>query len=308
MVEAKFREALAADPNNARANLGLSYLYSLQRNYLDAWKAYDAALRSLPTRAPYLYAAWVTPKMSSNLTTKGAGVMELVTDLAQHGDSLGVMRAMANELLARFYRYANEPSKAKTMLAEMNCINDWMLIGPFDNISASGHDKVYPPEGAFNAGANYEGRNGIPAWWFKPAELRPDNWIDFTRYFSNHNAVFYANTFVFSPKQQRIHFRIGTSGSFKAFLNDELVNETIDEYNNDLDTYMAETELQQGWNRVLIKCGFSEIRGCNFMLRLTDLEGKALPGMQVSTDAHEYRSKPGVTARRFENFAEEYFK
>ena len=29
--------------------------------------------------------------------------------------------------------------------------------------------------------------------------------------------------------------------------------------------------------RVLVKCGYSEIRSCNFMLRLTDTHGNALP-------------------------------
>lgn len=307
-AETKLLDALKADPGNARANLGLSFLYGSQRNYAVAWKAYESALGKLPSRYPYLYAAWVTPLMTMNFDDSDLGLLPMVKELAERGDSLGVVRAMANERLAGYYRYRNRPDDAQRHADAMHCINDWMVVGPFDNVSASGHDKVYQPEGAFDAIAMFEGKNGIPAWWFTPVAMRRDNWVDFTRYFANYNSVFYANTFVYSPEKRRIHFRIGTSGSFKAFLNDELVNETIDEYNNDLDTYIAETELQQGWNRILIKCGFSDIQRCNFMLRLTDLAGNALPGLQVKSAAQDYKSKPGAATKRFGNFAEEYFK
>lgn len=42
-----------------------------------------------------------------------------------------------------------------------------------------------------------------------------------------------------------MQIRIGTSGSLKAFLNDELMIEYFDENNNDLDTYIVETELKK---------------------------------------------------------------
>ncbi|MBS1911955.1 MAG: DUF3857 domain-containing protein [Bacteroidetes bacterium] len=308
-AEAKFNEAIGNDPaTNARAHLGLSILFNMQRHYQMAWHAYRSAYETFPNPAPYLYAAWTTPRMRMNMEDKGMNVLSLVQDLAEHGDSLGVLRAMAHERLIDHFRNMGRMSTALKEARAMGCITDWMVIGPFDNISASGQDKVFPPEQEFRPDAKYSGKNGIPAWWFRPAAMRVDNWVDFTRYFSNSNAVFYANTFIYSPTRQTVSFRVGTSGSFKAFLNDELVNEEAEEYDNGLDTYIAETELQQGWNRVLIKCGYSEIRSCNFMLRLTDASGNPLENLKVSTDPQLYPNKPGATSKRSENFAEQYFR
>ena len=148
------------------------------------------------------------------------------------------------------------------------------VLGAFDNVSACGYDAIFPPETEYSPSVVYTGKHGSPATWFKVNVVRRDRWIDFERYFIYSEAIFYANTFVYSPVKQAVHIRVGTSGSLKTFLNDELVLSSQDETNNDLDTYIASTELQQGWNRVLIKCGYSEISSCNFMLRITDPNGE----------------------------------
>ena len=92
-------------------------------------------------------------------------------------------------------------------------------------------------------------------------------------------------------------------------MNDQQIIEYFDENNNDLDTYIVETELQKGWNRLLVKCGFSEIDRCNFLARITDAAGDALPNLQYSTQSKKYPHKPGgTTGRVIENFAESFFK
>ncbi len=308
LVEQKFQSALQADPANMRAHIGLSFLYGLQRQYGKAWAEYDAALKGTRDRAPYLFAAWITPKFRAHYAYGSKNLDALVEEMEANGDSLGTLATMAHELLASRLLEGDDISGAGEHTHAMNCLVDWKVIGPFDNVSGSGHDKEYPPEGKFQADAKYPGKNDVPTWWFKPEAVRLDKWIDFTRYFANSNAVFYANTFVYVPTATTVSFRIGTSGSFKAFVNDELVNDTWEEYNNDLDTYIALTTLQQGWNRVLIKCGYSELGSCNFMLRITDPTGHPIPGLLSSSETHDYTSHPGANSMRLENFAESYFK
>lgn len=190
----------------------------------------------------------------------------------------------------------------------MEAITDWMLIWPFANIVASGYEKLYPPESEFNSSETYTGKNGIPVRWFPIKVVKHNCWIDFRLYFSNYASVFYANNFVYSPQKQTVQIRIGTSGSVKTFLNDELVLYCLDENNNNLDTYIVETELQSGWNRLLVKCGSSEIKQCNFMLRITDVQGGAIDSLKFSKAEKPYLRHPQAAKKVIENFAERFFK
>jgi tetratricopeptide (TPR) repeat protein len=87
-----------------------------------------------------------------------------------------------------------------------------------------------------------------------------------------------------------------------------MILECFDENNNDLDTYIAATELQQGWNRILIKCGCSEIDKCNFLVRIVDEHGKRIEGLRVSTETHPYQRRPAAPVTVLEDAFESFFK
>lgn len=303
LVEKKFNDVLAGDPSNQRAHLGLSLMYSLQRRHAEAWTSFRRATENTSDPYPYLFAVLHTP-----MFTEGDKTLEVKQKLAGGGDSLGILRAMASTMLGDHYERQRDIDEAREHYAAINAIVDWTVIGPFDNTSASGHLNVYPPEASYDATAKYAGKGNVPTAWFRLSAVRPDRWIDFLRYFTSDDAVYYANTFVYSPEARRVQLRIGTSGSFRMLLNDELVSEDVEELNNDLDTYIAETDLQKGWNRVLIKCGRSEIDQCNFLLRLTDAHGKPLTGVKISSEPQTYTPRPGAVARTVENFAEAFFR
>jgi tetratricopeptide (TPR) repeat protein len=302
-VERTFRDVLAQDPTSSRAHLGLSLLYSLQRRNEDALRSLESAIANDRQSQPYIYANWYSPMLS-----QGDQALAIKRRLTEQGDSLGILTAMAHEVLGSYYERQNDVSAFAEQVAAINAIVDWKVIGPFDNTSASGHVNVYPPEGAFDAAASYKGKGGVPTSWFRPAATRPDGWVDFMRFFANSDAIYYANTFVYAPAPTRVHLRVGTSGSFRAFVNDEMIIEESEELNNDLDTYIAETDLQQGWNRVLVKCGLSDIDRCNFLLRITDAHGAPLPGLKVTSETQAYKAKPGASHRTIENFAESFFR
>jgi Tfp pilus assembly protein PilF len=301
-VETKFLDALKEEPSNARAQLGLMLLYSLQRRDDDARRAFTSALADEPNIYPYVYANWYSPILSG----RGEG-LEIKRKLTESADSLGILRAMANEVVGEYFERRDDIASARSHYDAINAISDWTIVGPFDNTSASGFLNVYPPEGGYDATASFKGKAGVPARWYRPSAVRFDRWFDFKRYFASDDAVYYANTFVFSPQKQRVDVRIGTSGAFRLFLNDEVLVEEAEEMNNDLDSYIAETELQKGWNRVLVKCGLSEIDRCNFLLRITDRQGAPVPGLTISTDPQTYASHPGAPVRMLGNFAEEFF-
>ena len=307
-AEKNFKAAIDADRKDTRAYLGLSLLYELQDRKAEAWNTFKNVMSSESNFYPYLSAQWLYTWDETMRTSPVTGIVEMLEKLSANANEDGMLRAQAAEQLGTYYTNRGDLSIARGWFSKIHAITDWMVIGPFDNISASGFDRAFAPETAFDTSMTYEGKNGVPIKWFEPAAMRLDSWVDLTRYFAFQHSVFYANTFVFSPKKQSVFIRIGTSGSLKAFLNDDEIIQYFDENNNDLDTYIVETEVQEGWNRLLVKCGFSEITRCNFLVRITNASGDPIAGVKVSPEVQSYKSKPGAPKRFVENFAEAFFK
>ncbi len=307
-VELKFKEAIDQNIDPLRAYIGLSYLYQLQQKNKEAWDYYMYGLEFSPNRSAYLHVAFFTYKWVSSLENENSGIIDLLKDIGKNEKENGFIKAVVHERLGAHYKDHAQLDLAIEEFDKMGSIDQWKVMGPFDNTSASGFDKVFPPEAKFEEGITYEGKNGVPAKWFEITKIRPDRWVDFERYFAFRNSVFYANTFVYSPIEQVVHLRVGTSGSLKAFLNDELMIAYFDENNNDLDTYIAETKLQKGWNRVLIKVGFSELNNCNFLTRITDPKGFPISNLKISTEMHDYPVKPNVTPKPVPVYFEAYFE
>jgi tetratricopeptide (TPR) repeat protein len=245
--------------------------------------------------------------LNGNPEVRKEKVAPVMLSLIQQPDSSGILKAMAYEWLGQYYLAKNQIEKSRSAYKNMNSLRDWTVIGPFENTSASGYAKIFPPELEYSSEATYHGEGGVPATWFPIRAVRNDYWIDFTRYFAFESGVYYGNCFIYSPQRQSVQLRVGTSGSLKVFLNDNKLFECSDESNNDLDTYVLGTELQQGWNRLLIKCGYSEISSCNFMVRITDEHGEAITGLKESVDLKEYPRHTGAPVRVIPNFSESYF-
>ncbi len=307
-AEQKFKNAIDAAPNNSRAYMGLSLLYELQQRYAESWEMFRMALRFEKNPAPFWFSQWTTLKIDRNKRNPKTGIIDSLEHYAKLGEASGILQPMAHEVLGDIYQRRGQFEKAREHYAQQNAIENWIICGPFENISAAGFNTVYLPEREFEPQRIYEGKNAVPVKWYVPPVIKPDKWLDFQAYFSDRQALFYANSFVYSPIKQSAIIRVGTSGSLKVFLNDAEVLRDSLEQNNDLDTYLAATELQQGWNRLLVKVGYSELDRCNFMARITDDKGSPLQNIKFSTEPQKYSKELQNKARFIENFSEAYFK
>ncbi|HTY57806.1 MAG TPA: tetratricopeptide repeat protein, partial [Bacteroidota bacterium] len=307
VAEKQLHEAIAADPADPRAYVTLALLENSRSRYRECWDALRMLSERDPNIYPYLFSFWQTIRFRLKDDFAATGLLQYLENLTKSADDLGILPPQTAEALEEYYRERHNLSMAGRWHAKIDAVTDWMLIGPFENVSASGYDKAYPPETGYNPAGSYEGKGGIPAAWFPIASPGPDTWIDFMMHFGFKESIFYANTFVYSPDRRKVHLRVGTSGSLRAFLNDEMVLEYVDENNNDLDTYNVATELQKGWNRVLIKCGCSEIDKCNFLVRITGEHGEPIEGLRVSEEPQVYAHKPSAPAVLLENPFESFF-
>ncbi len=306
-AERAFQAAIQEDPNDLRPYVSLAYVYSIIERDVKAWETFRTGLQKTSDPYPYLFAVWITEMVRSHPSPRSAGIIEMLQKVTSDGKAAGKLQGSAYQMLGGFLEKENRLEESKRMYDRIRAVTAWQMIGPFDNTSASGFSNVYPPEQEFVPQRQYPGKNDIPVRWHTINTIRNDRWIDFDRYFGYESSVYYANTFVHSDRKRTVQLRVGTSGSLKTFLNDVPVIEVRDENNNDLDTYIAETELQQGWNRILIKCGYSEISSCNFLLRITDAGGIPVEGLQYSITPQPYPTGAAVPVRPIANFAEQFF-
>jgi tetratricopeptide (TPR) repeat protein len=298
---AQFRAVLKTEPANTRAIAGLSYLLEMQHNYEESWNIYKKVINTEKDPYPYFYAIWLNPRFSTNMQNPATGVQDILNTLSKKADKNGILSAMAHEMLGGVEARKGNLQASRRHHEKIGALSQWKIAGPFENISASGYDAVYPPEMGYDTSAVFEGKNSVPVQWFMPPAIKNDFWLDFQAYFPDRQAFFYANTFVWSPIAQKVSLRVGTSGALKVFVNDAFVMGDSTETNNDFDTYITTTELEKGWNRILIKVGYSEIDRCNFLARITDDAGNPIPGLRESAFAQEYTRRKLILSIPAEN-------
>ncbi len=294
-------------PEAYRADLGLFFLNFMKENMNKAWEYYYKVLTSVENPAPYIFIILNGNFFNRIVNEKDSKLLDILIKESKNKED-GFINALACESLGQFYLNHNDFEKSKEYFDKIGAIKNWSLIGPFENISASGYYQKYGPEIDFNTDTIYIGKNNKPVNWFNIDKLRNDYWIDCTLYFPTDNSIFYGNTFIYSPVEQKVQIRIGTSGSYRAFLNDRLISECYEERNNDIDTYGVNTVLQKGWNRLILKVGYSDIENCNFLVRITDDKGFPLEDLKFSNEKKDYNTHTEVSASQLSIPYEKYFE
>jgi len=166
---------------------------------------------------------------------------------------------------------------------------DWQIVGDFENISASGYDKNYGPLDHPEPEAVFKNKIAADVHWFDLYKQVPGRWIDFTNNFYCNNTLVYAQTFCNTPVDRFVQLRIGTSGSLKVWVNDQLLFSEVEECNNGIDNYIVPVKLTKGNNRILLQIGCSKITQCNFMMRATDQVGNLVSDLPFTSVYSPYQ-------------------
>ncbi|WP_166627687.1 transglutaminase domain-containing protein [Tenacibaculum caenipelagi] len=194
------------------------------------------------------------------------------------------------------------------LMNNIEAVRDWEYCGVFENLNSSGIDMQYPPEEETSNKVVFEAQSNGDAQWYMSS-----NKTEAYNFFTNHSeygaGVHYAQTFINSPKDQRVRLKLGKGGLVRLWLNDALVLEEDDQYNTELDAYTYEVNLQKGVNRVLLKLATN---GSNpyFILRLENIEGKPLNNYSVSFKNRNYKknSLKDVNPKLIPHAVETYFE
>jgi tetratricopeptide (TPR) repeat protein len=286
-----FLEATNDPENKAEAFLMLSLIASVNNND----KAFDYLMefyKSSSNPEPYLMALWNTDCFLASKSIKPKILISWMKDLLLRPNLNPTLKAEVMEYLAKNYESTNDPKTAKQYFEKIGTINEWQLTGEFENVSASGFDKDFGPLHHPGPDARFI-KLGATVTWFPLYKQLSGKWVDLAFSFNCNSSINYAQTFCNSPVNQKVYLRVGTSGSLKVWVNDQLVFVESKERNNGLDTYVVPIELDKGFNRILLQVGSSDIDRCNFMARFTDMEGNPLI-MQCSSEFNPYSKKTGA--------------
>ena len=303
-----FTKATTNSTYSKEAWLSLAMVNSMDKDQMEVFRAFNQFYNLEKDPNPYLYALW-----HDEFVTGGSGylnkeVFKFVNSLITDPKINSTVKAYALYSLGSHFESMNKYDKADEFFGQIGAIMKWQFLGSFDNISESGFDKDFGalahPESSYEF-VNYI---GAKVKWFKIPEYRPGRWLRFGNHIPAGNSIIYAQTFVKSPKDQEVQFRLGVSGSVKVWVNDVLMFQEKDERNNGIDAYIFTVKLEKGNNRVLLQIGESDdVDGSNFMLRITDQNGSAIEGLLYENSEKTYPKEYSYTSKVIPHFAETFF-
>ena len=171
-------------------------------------------------------------------------------------------------------------------------LNNWKVIGPFDNKEMKGFAVAYPPESELNPDAEYDGQLGKVKW--APITTDEDyGVVDIGKQISNYKgSLMYLTTTYNSGESQSVELRLGTPNAWKLWVNGKLIFER-EEYHRStrMDQYRIPVTLNAGSNTILLKVCQNEqdqswAQDYKFQLRVCDSTGSAvLPAEKSAASA-----------------------
>jgi hypothetical protein len=158
-------------------------------------------------------------------------------------------------------------------------VNEWHVVGPFDNTGGAGYERAFPPETVVDLKAVYEGKTGKVHW--QEVKAAGDyGTVDFNNPLGSLKGVTgYAWTEINSDHAHPVELRLGCDNGWKVWLNGKLLFGR-DEYHlgSQIDDFRLTGDLKAGKNTVLVKlCQNEQVadwtKGWEFQLRITDAIG-----------------------------------
>lgn len=291
-----FTAALKDNSVKADAHISLSLIDWMENNKENAFAQIEEFYKIADNADPYLYSLYSLPYTFASNEVDINRRAVLLEQIAANTALSGTLRAMANSELGQYYEGTRQFEKSAAAYKAMGTINNWQVLGPFENVSGSGFNKDWGAVSKATAKDIFVNKSGAEVKWFTPGPNKTNNWFYYSYLLPSGDAIYYSQTFVDSPAEQEVYIRTGTSGSLKIWLNDVLVTSVEKEHNCDLDLYTSRVTLNKGANRILLQLGESEIAAANFMLRITDANGNPISGLTSSTDYSKYDIRKYETA------------
>lgn len=181
---------------------------------------------------------------------------------------------------------------ARRRISELGFVNDWLVLGPFDNEGKTGLSRDFAPELEFGEsivfGRAYPGKERPVRWRAVEREAFPYGWLDLNALLRPQKKICaFATTFVRSTDKRaeghKATLWVGAAGSFELFLNGKVVLRDEAYRGHDVDRFGLRVELLPGYNDVTIKVCVEE-QSAMLSLRLADAMGRPTSKLEATTD------------------------
>ena len=194
------------------------------------------------------------------------------------------VRTLARLIYADVERSRGRTTKAIDVLEPLGFVQDYWVVGGFDNEGKAGCDVDYGPESALDLKASYPAK-GREVGWRKLPSRTNDGFVDLSLAIRPvSEVVAYALTFLQTDKETTVDLSLGTSGAFRLFVNGVKVA-SENRYNQPrVDQSRVQVRLRKGNNRVLVKL-CQETGQLGFFLRQERPSGSAGLAKVVVLDA-----------------------
>jgi len=151
-------------------------------------------------------------------------------------------------------------------------IKDWFFIGPFrDNADMTPAEKKIVDEA--DLAGTYED-NGRVLKWLRPYGYDDRGYVNLSNIFMPQSfARAYALTYIYSPAEQGIQFRLGSDDGVAIWLDGEKVWDNPVKRPASVDNDVVDVTLKEGWNTLLVKVS-QDWGGWGFYFRVTEMDGK----------------------------------
>jgi len=190
----------------------------------------------------------------------------------------------------QLHMHLGELDKVLALKKEMGYIDNWYLIGPFDNERGGGFDTKFGPEALINFQKTHKGKERDVSWRKSPCESLT-GFINLNAIFNPDNqALAYAFTYIISDTERDAALHIGSDEAVKVIFNDKTVLSVDTRRLYHYDQNVVGVHLYKGVNKLLIKV-CDQTNSWGFSARLTDPDGASIIGISISTEQRTYEHK-----------------
>ena len=273
-------------PNHFEVHEVAAFVHLLSMEHDIAWNHFRRAALDKRADLTRLYLA----EMNSLIRTVAMYAQEIPTlkELARSHPSPDI-RSQASVMLRRdLQRFGLEDTGI--LSDAFGTIDQWSFIGPFDNDQGKGLFAVYPPEGGYDPKGEYAGSRSPIQW--RPVILKDTTELELRNHvYPWTNSLAYAATWIWSDTETQARFSVTTQSAVRAWLNNQSVLEVSRLDDSITDNLQYAITLQKGWNQILVKTAH-KTGLWKFGARITQLDGKAIPGLRVTNQMQKVTPDP----------------
>jgi tetratricopeptide (TPR) repeat protein len=251
-------------------------------------EALDAFLELIGSAAPTLEGAARAEShvVVASLLAARLGAMDRATAfeaLATADRPAGLRDALLLASL-NLHHAAGRHEDHERLARELGFLTRFQISGPFDNERGAGYGRAFGPEGGFDPGATFDGKARPVGWRELPVATPPAGVIVLGAMLRPSEQVLaYAATALVAEQPTRATLLLGTSGSFRVFLNGREVAQRDVRRQAVADQDAVVLPLRSGPNLLVLKVCAQDERPA-FLARLRGPDGGPCAGVEESMD------------------------